>query len=444
MRITPTPITRHLGASAHRLASAARAQRPAHAHRSYADIRRMLAAARLDPDAQALAGAIFARIAEVEAAFTDGRVDRVTFHEVGAYDSIADVIGFAAAIAYLAPASIGSLPPVVGTGGVGTAHGPVPVPAPATAALLSGIPMRPKAVGELTTPTGAAILAAVVDRFGPLPPMRVLAIGYGAGTRELADRRQRAAGDRWASRSARRCARGAGACCLLEANVDDMGGQLVAPLFEALFAAGALDVWSAPILMKKGRPAQQISALVDPERCGRGRARILLEFDHAGPAAPGRRTGHAAALVDAGRARHTARCGSSWPASRVRCSAPSPSSRIAVAWRARARRRSRTSGWRRRPPPTRCCARRGRAARPRPPAPRQLVAPDDRPTGKRGAAMTRWRARFDALGYAGARCWRSAHDESSCTPPRSTSLPSRRRGHRRHARPAWPIPNARG
>ena len=92
----------------------------------------------------------------------------MAFHEVGAYDSIADVVGVAAAIAHLAPASIGSLPPVVGTGVVRTAHGPVPVPAPATAALLAGgdIPIVPEGRGELTTPTGAAILAAVVDGSG--------------------------------------------------------------------------------------------------------------------------------------------------------------------------------------------------------------------------------------------------------------------------------------
>ncbi len=190
---------------------------------------------------------------------------RVAFHEVGAYDSIADVVGVAAAIAHLAPASIGSLPPVVGTGVVQTAHGPVPVPAPATAALLAGgdIPMVPEGVGELTTPTGAAILAAVVDRFGPLPPMRPRAIGYGAGTRELDDRpnvlrvtlgEPIGAGD----------APAAPAVVLVEANVDDMSPQLVGPLYDALFAAGAVDVWSAPILMKKGRPALQLSALTPP------------------------------------------------------------------------------------------------------------------------------------------------------------------------------------
>ena len=138
-------------------------------HRDYAEVKRLLGRARLDADARALASDIFARIAHVEAALHGTRVDRVTFHEVGAYDSIADVVGAAAAIAWLAPASIGSLPPVIGTGRVRTAHGELPVPAPATAALLRGVPVLAEGQGELTTPTGAAIVAAIVDTFGPPP-----------------------------------------------------------------------------------------------------------------------------------------------------------------------------------------------------------------------------------------------------------------------------------
>lgn len=234
-----------------------------HDHRDYAEVKRLLARARLDPDARALAADIFARIAEVEAALHGTRLDRVAFHEVGAYDSIADVVGLAAAIAHLAPASIGSLPPVVGTGLVRTAHGLVPVPAPATLALLAEIPIRPDGDGELTTPTGAAILAAVVDRFGPLPPMRVRAVGYGAGTRELVDRAnvlRVVLGEALGAEDLPAAAE----VVLLEANLDDLSPQLVGPLCDALSAAGAVDVWSASILMKKGRPALQVSALVPP------------------------------------------------------------------------------------------------------------------------------------------------------------------------------------
>jgi uncharacterized protein (TIGR00299 family) protein len=235
----------------------------AHEHRDYAEVRRLLARARLDADARALAADIFQRLAEVEAALHGTRVDRVTFHEVGAYDSIADVVGAAAAIAWLAPASIGAAPVVVGTGRARTAHGEVPVPAPATAALLRGVPIVAEGEGELTTPTGAAILAAIVDDFGPLPPMRIAALGYGAGTKELHDRP-----------NVLRATLGAplgqvDAPALpdvvrVEANIDDMSPQLVAPLYEALLAAGALDVWSTPILMKKGRPALEVTALCAP------------------------------------------------------------------------------------------------------------------------------------------------------------------------------------
>ena len=237
----------------------------AHDHRDYAEIKRLLKRARLDGDVRALAGDVFARIAEVEAELHGMRVDRVAFHEVGAYDSIADVVGVAAAIVHLAPASIGSLPPVVGTGVVRTAHGPVPVPAPATAALLASaeIPIRAEGAGELTTPTGAAILAAVVDDFGPLPPLVPRAIGYGAGTKELADRAnvlRVTLGEPLGVPDAAPV----GEVVLVEANVDDMSPQLVGPLYDALFAAGAVDVWSAPILMKKGRPALLVSALATP------------------------------------------------------------------------------------------------------------------------------------------------------------------------------------
>jgi uncharacterized protein (TIGR00299 family) protein len=234
-----------------------------HAHRDYAEIRRLLRRAKLDVDAKALAEEIFARVAEVEAALHGTSVERVAFHEVGAFDSIADIVGASAAIAWLAPVSISSSPIVVGTGTVRTAHGVVPVPAPATAALLTDIPLRFEGAGELTTPTGAAILASIVDVFGAPPPLRLCAAGYGAGTRELADRA-----------NVLRVLLGepvgsvlppsADEVALFEANIDDMSGQMLAALFEALFAAGALDVWSASILMKKGRPAQQVSALVAP------------------------------------------------------------------------------------------------------------------------------------------------------------------------------------
>jgi uncharacterized protein (TIGR00299 family) protein len=236
-----------------------------HVHRDYAEIRRLLRRAKLDADAKALAEEIFSRVAEVEAALHGTSIDRVAFHEVGAFDSIADIVGASAAIAWLAPRSIGSSAPVVGTGTVHTAHGVLPVPAPATAALLHGVAVRAEGEGELTTPTGAAILAAIVDRFGAPPPMQLRAVGYGAGTRDLEDRPNVLRVMLGAPVGAA-LGPAADEVLLLETNIDDMSGQLLAALFEALFEAGAVDVWATPIIMKKGRPAHQVSALVEPLR----------------------------------------------------------------------------------------------------------------------------------------------------------------------------------
>ena len=198
-------------------------------------MKRLLKRARLDPDVRALAGDIFARIAEVEAELHGTRIDRVAFHEVGAYDSIADVVGVAAAIVHLAPASIGSLPPVVGTAGPDrrTARCRCRRPPPRPL-LLAEIPICARnGRGADATPTGAAILAAVVDAFGPIPPMRARAVGYGAGTRELADRPnvlRVIVGEPIGTPDAPAAPRS----CWLEANLDDLTPQLVGPLFDAL------------------------------------------------------------------------------------------------------------------------------------------------------------------------------------------------------------------
>ena len=238
-----------------------------HEHRDYAEIRRLLQRARLDAETKRLAGAIFERIAQAEAALHGVALDRVAFHEVGAWDSIADVVGAAAALAWLQPSSVSSTPPVLGSGQVHTAHGLMPVPAPATAAILRGIPALLEGEGELTTPTGAAILAALVTNFGPPPPMRIQAQGFGAGTREVSDRANvlrvllgEALG--------RALPASPPEVVLLEANLDDMSPQLIEPLMSALFAAGAVDVWTTSILMKKGRPAWQVSALAPAEVVG--------------------------------------------------------------------------------------------------------------------------------------------------------------------------------
>lgn len=249
----------------HAHAHAHRSHRSAggHEHRRYAEIRWLLRAAALDAEAKKLAGDIFARIATVEAALHGADIEKVAFHEVGAWDSIADIVGAAAAIAWLEPAGVSSTAPVLGSGVIHTAHGLMPVPAPATTAILRGLPVSTEGKGELTTPTGAAILAAVVTSFGAPPPMRLRAQGFGAGTREFADRPNvlrvilgEALGQVLPP--------SAPEIVCVSANIDDMNPQLAEPLMGALFDAGALDVWFVPILMKKGRPALEVSALAEP------------------------------------------------------------------------------------------------------------------------------------------------------------------------------------
>ena len=231
-----------------------------HEHRDYAEIRRLLRRADLDAKAKKLAEEIFERIAVAEAALHGMTLDKVAFHEVGAWDSIADIVGAASALAWLAPAAITSSPPVLGSGTIRTAHGLMPVPAPATTALLRGIPVLAEGTGELTTPTGAAILATVVQSFGPPPPMRLRAQGFGAGTREHADR-PNVLRVILGETLGQALPASENEVVLIAANIDDMNPQLAEPLLTALFEAGALDAWLAPIQMKKGRPAIQVSAL---------------------------------------------------------------------------------------------------------------------------------------------------------------------------------------
>jgi len=234
-----------------------------HAHRDYAEIRRLLRRSALGAEAKKLAGEIFERIAVAEAELHGFAVDRVRFHEVGAWDSIADIVGAAAAVVWLEPKGVTSSPPALGWGTIHTAHGLMPVPAPATAAILRGLPTSSEGKGEITTPTGAAILASLVGAFGPPPAMRLRAQGFGAGTREHADR-PNVLRVLLGEPLGQALPAAENQVVLVAANVDDMSPQLMEPLMTALFAAGAVDAWSTAILMKKGRPALEIAALCPP------------------------------------------------------------------------------------------------------------------------------------------------------------------------------------
>lgn len=238
----------------------------AHGHRRLPDILEILHKSRLPASTRERAAAIFARLAAAEAAVHGSSPEAVHFHEVGARDAIADVVGAVAGLAALGADRIEASPLNLGGGKVATAHGMLPVPAPGTLELLKGIPCYGSAVeAELTTPTGAAVLATVAAAFGPPPLLTVRAVGYGAGTRELAGQPnclRLLVGDAPEASASDEVA-------VLEANIDDMSPQLFEPLMEELFAAGALDVYLTPVVMKKSRPATVLTVLAEAGAEGR-------------------------------------------------------------------------------------------------------------------------------------------------------------------------------
>lgn len=262
-----------------------------HPHTHYAEIRELIGRSQLDADVAARALQIFDRLAAVEAELHGVSVAEVTFHEVGAIDSIIDIVGVAAALSWLRPRRVVARPVPLGSGMVQTAHGRLPVPAPATLALLIGAPVEHGGPPcELTTPTGAAILAANASEYGPMPALRVLGVGHGAGTRELSDRpnllrivagEERPSAASGASAPARTEEPGA-RCIELAANIDDMNPQLYEPLMEGLLRAGARDVWLTPVQMKKGRPGVVVSVLCDPAQRAALTAHLLRESTSLG------------------------------------------------------------------------------------------------------------------------------------------------------------------
>jgi pyridinium-3,5-bisthiocarboxylic acid mononucleotide nickel chelatase len=228
-------------------------------HRPWRAIREMLGRARLPDRARELALSAFARLAEAEGRVHGVAPDEVEFHEVGAVDSIVDVVGSALLVAALAPSRVVCLPPPSGGGTGRTAHGPIPIPAPAVLELLRGRLLRPSGPGERTTPTGAAVIAAWTEAADALPELAVLAVGYGSGTSRWEDAPnllRAVLGDSVRGQP------GGGAGWVVEANLDDLSPQLVAAALEAALLAGAADAWIAPVTMKKGRPGHLLGAVV--------------------------------------------------------------------------------------------------------------------------------------------------------------------------------------
>lgn len=239
-----------------------------HHHRPFREIRDRLTTAQLPERVRERALATFRELAEVEGAIHGIAPDDVELHEVGALDAIVDVVGSCAALESLGIDEVRCSAIAVGTGTVRATHGVLPNPAPAVVSLLAraGAPAHGVAVDlELTTPTGAALMTAIAAGFGPMPPMTVRSVGYGAGTRDLPDRPnvvQVVVGDR--SESTTAGGEGGQPVRVLEANVDDVTPEVLAHTVASLIAAGAHDAWITPITMKKGRPAHTIHALCDP------------------------------------------------------------------------------------------------------------------------------------------------------------------------------------
>ncbi len=232
--------------------------------RTHAHIEGMVEEARLPERVRDRTLATFAALADVEGHLHRRPPSSVHFHEVGGLDAIVDIVGTCAALEVLEVDAIFASPVATGMGMVRSAHGMLPNPAPAVVELLRGAPTYGQEVTvELTTPTGAALLAANASGYGPLPPMTIEVTGFGAGSREIDDLpnlTQVVLGT--ATAGAHR--HEGQPVVLVEANVDDATGETLSHAVAQLLEAGAHDAWLTPIVMKKGRPAYTVSALSDP------------------------------------------------------------------------------------------------------------------------------------------------------------------------------------
>jgi uncharacterized protein (TIGR00299 family) protein len=248
-----------------------------HHHRTFREIRQMIGGSTLSPWVKEKAIAAFEKLAFAEGKIHGQAPDEVHFHEVGAVDSIIDIVGAMIAIKEYLPAAIVCAPVNVGQGTLACRHGVYPVPGPATLELLRNVPIYSNSLtGELTTPTGAALLAALVERFEPCSLMRAQACGYGAGTRDIPGaanvlrvtlgEQLRVAGEPADEQVA-----------VIEAAIDDMNPQVYGYLSERALSSGALDVYLTPVQMKKNRPGIELTVLCALEKVGDLARMILTE-----------------------------------------------------------------------------------------------------------------------------------------------------------------------
>jgi uncharacterized protein (TIGR00299 family) protein len=232
-----------------------------HPHRRFSDIKALIGAGNLSPSARDKSIAIFESLALEEAKIHGCSVEEVHFHEVGAVDSIVDIVGSVLGMEYLGVATAYASPLPLGSGFVETSHGRIPLPAPATVALLKGIPVHDSGLKEeLVTPTGAALAKGLAHSFGPLPAMVIEKVGYGVGSRNLTDRpnllRILLGEERGEANEE--------TVLILESNLDDTNPEWLGFLMERLFEAGALDVVFTPGYMKKNRPAVLVHVVGNP------------------------------------------------------------------------------------------------------------------------------------------------------------------------------------
>ena len=231
-------------------------------HRSLKDIHKIIDASDLDKKIKTSSKRIFTRLAEAEAKIHNKTVEEIHFHEVGAIDSVIDIVGTVTGLHLMGIQEVQASRIHLGTGSLECAHGTLPVPPPATLELLKEVPVYSTGLeSELVTPTGAALLSALSKHFGPLPSMKIERTGYGLGSRDLPipniirviiGERSEAVDEDTVQ--------------LIETNIDDMNPQFYEHIMESLFAQGAKDVFLTPIIMKKNRPGVVLSVLASPEK----------------------------------------------------------------------------------------------------------------------------------------------------------------------------------
>ncbi len=250
-----------------------------HQHRNFAEIKRIITESHLNQRVKELSIKAFQKLASAESRIHRKKVSEVCFHEVGAIDSIIDIVGTAIGIDYLKLEEVYASSIHLGSGFTTCQHGVLPLPAPATIELLKGVPVCGTSVKtELVTPTGAALLTSLTKHYGPVPPMKITKVGYGVGHKQLKDRPNML-----------RLVIGKGMndqetdqVIIIEANIDDMIPEIYDYLMERLFEKGALDVSLSPIQMKKNRPGVLIRVICHPEKKDELTAIIFQESTSAG------------------------------------------------------------------------------------------------------------------------------------------------------------------